>query len=274
MAKAGWIPDLPHLRDHAEELITGLIERAGGREVAVAPLYRKNNHPRINAKTDEYALRAWCWQVIANVREHPPEVGYRRGTVTPDFLRTIAQFSPVEDGPRQAKQFLERHGIGLEVVPHLPRTYLDGAALRLSDEQSVIGLTLRYDRIDNFWFTLLHELAHIGLHLDSSDEEIGFVDDHTLRNVEVGGVESKEKDADDWAEEALIPSKLWEESPVRDQDRPTAMSIIDLAYASQVHPAVVAGRVRYERRNYRLLSQFVGNGHIGRQFETTADMCR
>ena len=29
----------------------------------------------------------------------------------------------------------------------------------------VIGLTLRYDRLDNFWFVLLHELGHVFLHL-------------------------------------------------------------------------------------------------------------
>jgi len=39
-------------------------------------------------------------------------------------------------------------------------------ALRLGNVRPVIGLTLRYDRIDNFWFCLLHELAHVGLHLD------------------------------------------------------------------------------------------------------------
>ena len=43
----------------------------------------------------------------------------------------------------------------------------------------MIGLTLRYDRIDNFWFTLLHELAHVGLHLGEGDRD-AFVDDLAL----------------------------------------------------------------------------------------------
>ena len=72
MARLGWIKDVPDLVDRAEELIGGLIERAGGREVAAAPLYRKNDHVRINAKTDEYALRAWCWQAMAQSRDNPP----------------------------------------------------------------------------------------------------------------------------------------------------------------------------------------------------------
>ena len=57
MVKRGWLPNVPDLVDRAEELIAGLIERAGGWEVAAAPLYRKGDHRRINAKTDEYSLR-------------------------------------------------------------------------------------------------------------------------------------------------------------------------------------------------------------------------
>ena len=37
-------------------------------------------------------------------------------------------------------------------------------------------------------------------------------------------------------------------------------AIINLANALQIHPAIVAGRVRHEQKNYRLLSQFVGSG--------------
>ena len=46
------------------------------------------------------------------------------------------------------------------------------------------------------------------------------------------------------------------------------MAVMQLAEALQVHPAIVAGRVRHERHNYRLLSQFVGTGEIRRQFST------
>ena len=44
------------------------------------------------------------------------------------------------------------------------------------------------------------------------------------------------------------------------------MAVIELAAEARVHPAVVAGRVRHERGNYRLLSQFVGTGGVRRQF--------
>ena len=54
------------------------------------------------------------------------------------------------------------------------------------------------------------------------------------------------------------------------QENPSPMAVMSLATKLEVHPAIIAGRVRYERRNYRLLSQFVGTGEIRRHFGMTA----
>ena len=43
------------------------------------------------------------------------------------------------------------------------------------------------------------------------------------------------------------------------------MNVLHFASEVGVHPAVVAGRVRFERNNYRLLSQFVGSGEVGQE---------
>ncbi|MXY83662.1 MAG: transcriptional regulator [Gemmatimonadetes bacterium] len=267
MAKLKWFPDGPGLAERAEELIGALIERAGGRDVVGAALYRKNDHLRVNAKMDPYALKAWCWQVLAEANENPPEVNYVCGTVTLDFLKEVARLSGSGDGPRLAKDFLAENGIALVTERHLPRTYLDGVALRLGDGRPVVGLTLRYDRIDHFWFCLLHELAHVGRHMDHN-QGVAFFDDLTLRTVEGEGENPREAQADEWAEEALIPWAVWEASAVR--DHPTSMTVMNLANALQVHPAIVAGKVRYERQNHRLLSQFVGTGEVRRQFGMAA----
>ena len=142
-------------------------------------------------------------------------------------------------------------------MSHLPRTHLDGAALRLPDGRPVIGLTLRYDRIDNFWFTLLHELAHVRLHLDRDEDEEGFVDDHSLRGMEKGDMEEA---ADRWAQDALVPPEIWDDGAILEDPGPIA--VMQMASKARVHPAVVAGRIRYELGNYRLLSQFVGTGEV------------
>lgn len=265
MANAGWIPSVQRLKDNAEDLVTALMQRAGVSSPTAAMLYRRNDHRRLNAKTDDYALQAWCWQVMAQARERAPIAPYTPGAVDAEFLRRVAQLSADEDGPTRARAMLAQSGIGFEVVHHLPKTYLDGAAFLLDDGRPVIGLTLRYDRIDNFWFTLLHELAHVSLHLEEGGEDSAFVDDLSLRDVDKGRGDAREEQADEMAEEALIPWNVWADSSVRME--PTPMRVLNSAHRWGVHPAIIAGRVRHERGNYRLLTQFVGTGEVRWQFE-------
>jgi len=262
MAKRAWIPDIPNLKKHADELIQELLERAGGQAaLAAVPLYRRSEQQRLNAKTDLYALQAWFWQVLACANDQPPEALYQPGVVSFEFLQRVARLSVHEDGPLRARRLLAEHGIALQIERHLPKTYLDGAALQLPDARPVIGLTLRYDRIDNFWFCLLHELAHLGRHL--GDDHQSFVDD-----LDLPSGDTIENEADRWAQEALIPSDAWQESRVAQE--PTSLNAIYLANQLGIHPAIVAGRLRYETRNYRLLSQLVGTGQVRKQFEREA----
>jgi HTH-type transcriptional regulator / antitoxin HigA len=141
--------------------------------------------------------------------------------------------------------------------------YLDGAALKLGDGTPVAGLTLRYNRVDNFWFCVLHELAQIGRHMDGNGDA-ACLDDPNLCGVQGARGGAKEAQADEWADEALIPRELWETSAVR--QNPSPMNVVEFANALHIHPAIVAGRIRFERRNVRMLSHFVGTGQSRHQF--------
>ncbi|MGO9235323.1 MAG: plasmid stabilization protein [Methylocella sp.] len=262
MAKRGWIKKQPNLLVHAEEIMLDLIGRAGGKDALPAALYRKNDHARANAKTDPYALKAWCWEVLARANADRLPVTYKPGTIDLKFLRKVARLSWSAEGPKLAREFLAKHGIHLVCLEHLPRTHLDGAALQLADGTPVIGLTLRYDRLDNFWFCLLHELAHIGRHMDGTKNNEAFIDDLSLRGVEGMRRDPKEDEADDWAEKGLIPAEVWQTSQI--SENPSPLAVMELAQRLEIHPAIVAGRVRYETKNFRLLSQFVGTGEVRR----------
>jgi HTH-type transcriptional regulator / antitoxin HigA len=263
MVKLGWIETRPNLLSHAEDIMRDLIRRAGGEHVLPAALYRKNAHARANAKMDPYALKAWCWEVLARANTISLPIAYKPGTVDLAFLRKVVQLSWSAEGPWLAHEFLAKHGMHLMCVEHLPRTHLDGAALQLADGTPVIGLTLRYDRLDNFWFCLLHELAHIGRHMDGKCDE-AFIDDLSLRDIEGVRRDPKEDEADAWAEQALIPEDVWQTSRVKDQ--PSPLAVMELAQRLSIHPAIVAGRVRHETQNFRLLSHFVGTGEVRQHF--------
>ena len=254
-----WLDDRPNLRDYAENMFRALEDRAGGQGVMTPALLRENGHRRMNAKTNHYALWAWCLRVLGNANENAPQSHYEPGIVDETFMREVAQCSTTADGPLKAREYLANHGIALVVEKHLKNTYLDGAVLRLGDGRPVIGLTLRYDRIDNFWFTLMHELAHVSRHLEDNGNT-AFFDDLDLKESS-----RIEKEADEMAENALIPPELWKFSAA--SVNPTPMAVYELSQRAEVHMAVAAGRVRYAHNNYRLLSQFVGKGEVGRLFE-------
>ena len=54
--------------------------------------------------------------------------------------------------------------------------------------------------------------------------------------------DEREREADEWAQEALIPSEIWNQHPA--QDNPTVRNVLSLARKADVHPAIVAGRIR------------------------------
>ncbi len=263
MARKGWIPRVQDIKGRAEEQIRVLIKQAGDLQAASVCLFRKSQGARENSKNDIYALKAWCLKVMAVANQNPLNVVFKKGIVNSAFLRDIARFSYLDNGPAIAKEYLEKHGIHLIIVPHLSKTYLDGAAFMLPNGNPVVALTLRYDRNDNFWFCLLHELAHIGRHLTTGKKAIIF-DDLDLRGIQSGPKDQREEEADRIAQEALIPSKVWKSIDVSGKIEPD--HIKSLADRLKIHPAIIAGRIRYEKNNYRLFSSLIGNGEVRKQF--------
>jgi HTH-type transcriptional regulator / antitoxin HigA len=207
---------------------------------------------------DRHALFAWSARAaeLASAQKLPAK--YAAGCMDKAFMSGLVTLSVLDEGPCLAREYLGKHGVHLVALAHLPGTHLDGAAMLLSDGSPVVALTLRYDRLDNFWFSLCHELGHVALHLTPKDRRPYFDD------LEVEG-DAEEKAADRFAEQALIPARSWASSPVRTDWRPDAVR----AYAGRlgVNPAIVAGRVRRGRGDYRILWSLVGKGEARNHFE-------
>ena len=225
-----------------------------GSQLALAPLYKKTDHVRSGRTMDRYALMAWSARILNRALESPPPIGYKPNTITKDFMEEVARLSLFDNGPALAQEFLSKNGISLIIEPHLPKTHLDGAALLLKSNTPVIGMTVRHDRIDNFWFVLEHELTHVSRHLKEDAPQ--FFDD---LDVESGG-DPREEEADKLAGEALIPTEAWAKSPASRLRSPNAAE--HLAKQLRIHPAIVAGRMRREFNAYRLLSHVVGHGQV------------
>ncbi len=263
MAKKGWIRAIPNMETQAEEIIHEMINNAGGRQLASICLFRKSTGSRENAKNDPYALKAWCLKVLELANSNPLPGRYETGNIDSDFLHDIAKLSYFRNGPLLAKEYLEKHGIHLVTLPHLSKTYLDGAVMMLSNQTPVVGLTLRHDRIDNFWFCLLHELAHIQKHLSENSNEI-IIDDLDLRGYDTESKDTTELEADSLAQEALIPDEYWNILKLTSTITPS--QVVAFAEKLKIHPAIIAGRIRYEQNNYKILSQLLGRKEIRKYF--------
>ena len=244
------------LCDQAEEILGPLLFPGGQdcRELSMAA--RQSIRP--GSAQDDHALWAWQSRVLQLSRNQ--EVGdYDPKAMTRDFMKTVLSLSRLDDGPLQAQRLLTENGIATVMLHHLPGTHLDGAAMLRPDGHPVIALALRYDRLDNFWFTLAHELAHVVLHLAKGDNTI-FLDDLETEP----GSNLKEEEADNCAAEILVPSEDLKNSGALES--PTPELICEVALRNHVHPAVVAGRVRYMRKDYKLLSKLIGNRAVRKLF--------
>ena len=128
----------------------------------------------------------------------------------------------------------------------------------LNGDTPVIGLTLRSDRLDNFWFVLLHEIYHVIKHLGKDKV------DRIFDDLDVSNAEKLEREADDLAGEALIATFEWNMAVARFTR--TARSVKELANKLGISPAIIAGRIRHEANNYIILVELIGQGKVRKQF--------
>ncbi len=255
--KRGWVKVSSNdLKWEVESVLRSFFDPLGGLDF-VPVLCRRTLVERSGKSMDRYALWAWTARILTKAKSMQL-CSYNHEKISTHFLKEVAQLSVSEKGPIEARNYLAEHGIALVIEPHLPRTHLDGAAMLSTDGTPVIGLTIRHDRIDNFWFNLLHELAHIYKHLKSSDE--AFID-----NLDsTPGKDPREREADLLAAEVLIPRILWRRSNAYRQRSPEAIQ--ELALSLNIHPAIIAGRIRHDAKNFYILGQMIGKGKVRKLF--------
>jgi HTH-type transcriptional regulator/antitoxin HigA len=238
---------------NAEELAKEFVKSSLDRPVQSLARQRV----RAGGNVNRYALLAWQCRIIALANKQRLKNKYKQNTINKEWLTKVAQLSCADDWGKKVIEYLQNFGVRLVIESHLPNTYLDGAAFLLSDGSPVIGMTLYRDRIDNFWFVLLHELIHIMKHLRKGDIESIFDD----FDVEAGDIEWE---ADEQAGEILVPEERWNTALaryLRSED-----SIKDFAQELHIHPAIVAGRIRKEANNYIILKDMVGQGEVRKLF--------
>lgn len=162
-----------------------------------------------------------------------------------DALPRLHSLMSEPEEVRNAPGILEECGVRFVVVEPIPGSKIDGVCfwLELHRPQPVIGMTLRYDRIDNFWFVLRHEIEHV-LRRDALS-----VDDMDAQGDDLPAQESAANEA---AGAFCVPPEEMEDFILRVQPIFSERRIWGFAQAMGVHPGIVVGQLQKRLGRYNI----------------------
>ena len=205
---------------------------------------------RQSKENEEYTrLYSLTWYQIARTFAGGISVPQYNKKKLLNLSNKLTEYTIIKDGVSKIIKDLNAVGVKFLVLSHLSKTYLDGACF-FDGGNPVIVYTARYDRLDNFWFTLAHEIAHVLLHL-SRDRKSYYLDNLDSKNTSV-----IEKEADSKAEEILKVKDIIEYSkPFRNYF--TDNNLRDISDKLKVEPSLILGILQYHGLvDYRKLSRY------------------
>jgi HTH-type transcriptional regulator / antitoxin HigA len=249
MMKKGWISntrDLEKLNEEVKEYWTIPSIDFQFLEKSVLPNCKKSD--AYNKYNASYAA---TWFQMAKKYSAGFDVpSYNKQALDYLFIN-ISDYTTRKNGIELFVNELNACGVKFFVLPHLEKTYLDGAAFLLNDTPVVV-YTARYKRIDNFWFTVAHEIAHVLKHLDHN---LPFV----LDNLQEKSTDKQETEAN------IIASKQLKHPEILDFLEPflnylTVSKIEECSAAKNIHPAIIIGALAFhDKISYRNQNLFNEN---------------
>jgi HTH-type transcriptional regulator / antitoxin HigA len=163
-----------------------------------------------------------------------------------EAIPQLPRLSQTEDDTRRLPSALAELGVRFVIAEPLPRTRIDGGAMWLDEQSPVVAVSLRYDRFDGFWFTLMHELAHI----IAGDTKRDFYVDTALVGQDAeppADDRDAERAADARASEWLIPESAFTSFLRGTRPYFSRGAVLAFAQEMRVHPAIVVGRLQHRR---------------------------
>ncbi|MBX3216934.1 MAG: ImmA/IrrE family metallo-endopeptidase [Labilithrix sp.] len=245
MIKRGWIQ-----ADSAKNVAQ--VEAALTRFFGVKSVDEIEILPHAARKTDVFGEAtpvqlAWLYRVRQIAQEMmAPRFSMAMGrSVVGKLSALLASAEEIRKVPR----LLTEAGIRFVLVESLPGAKIDGVCFWLDDESPVIGMTCRYDRIDNFWFVLRHELEHV---LCGHGRARAMLDTE-LEGSRAGtddGLPEEERVANAAAANFCVPQKAMDNFVARKAPFFAERDIIGFARVQQLHPGLVAGQLQHRTGKY------------------------
>ncbi len=194
---------------------------------------------RKSTESERMTTAQHAWLFRAKAMATTLQVKQYTETSIEEHLEELHSLTVGEQEVRNVPALLGEMGIRFVVCEHLPHTRIDGAAFWLDGNSPVIVLSLRYDRIDGFWHTLIHELSHIR-HGDACK-----VDDDLVGASRQASVGEADRRADAEANAFLVSPDELESFVARVRPRFSKKRIIQFANLHQIHPGIVVGQLQF-----------------------------
>lgn len=186
------------------------------------------------------ALKAWICRARQIARISPVAQPYKRDSV-PTAMEELQRLLPSAPEVRQVTRILANHGIRLVIVETINKAKVDGVTFWLDATSPVIVLSLRYDRLDWFWFTLIHELVHVKRG-DGKNANAIIVDDLDHRELP-HDEQLVNAEVQTW----LLPAGELDDFAARTAPLYSRVKIENFARRLKVHPAIVVGHLHHRK---------------------------
>jgi HTH-type transcriptional regulator/antitoxin HigA len=184
---------------------------------------------------------AWLFRV-KQMAAALPSVRYSEKSLR-QSLSDLRQLLVDPQEARHVPRILQEVGVRFVVVEPLPGSKIDGVCFWLDGHSPVIGVSLRFDRIDNFWFVLRHEIEHVlrkhGRIREAIDAEL-----EGGRTMWDGSLPPEEQDANLAASDFVVPQDKLDNFMVRMRPTYSENRIVLFARSLGIHPGLVVGQLQ------------------------------
>jgi len=245
MVKRGWIAASDP--QNLVQVEAGLIKFFGvssAEEIEILPHAAKKT--QVNTKATP-AQMAWLYRVRA-IAEEMMVAPFSNESLDRAFS-ALRQVMIAPEEARKVPRILAEAGIRFVIVESLPSAKIDGVCFWMDDRSPVIGLSMRHDRIDNFWFVLIHELEHVRRRHGLS----AMILDTELEGERAGSgvdIPQEEREANAAAQEFSVPTAKMTAFIARKAPFFAERDLVAFASILGVHPGIVAGQLQYRTNRY------------------------
>lgn len=247
MIARGWLKNVRDLWDsHLNEALCGFFGVDSVDDIEVLPHAAKKTDVMGEATA---AQIAWLYRV-RQIATHTLVKRYSPAAVKD----AIAEFKPLlssPEGARKVPRILGDAGIRYAIVETLPAAKIDGVAFWLDDKSPVIGMSLRFDRIDNFWFVLRHELEHV-IQKHGQSAVMLDVDLEGDRAGTGSDIPEEERIANAAAAEFCVPQDKLKKFLQVKAPFFSERDIRGFAATYKIHPGLVAGQLQHKTKRFDL----------------------